>query len=192
MRPHLYSFYNKILHILLFLKGVQGRKPPWPPRVTSYSFTFYSWDETRLLIFSVMQQPNRVPDRLTVEVSWPHTHTHKTRRTHISSGPPLSQWSARRRGRYLHITRQTLQTNIHAFRGIRTGDPAAAELRLRPHGHRDRQTKIWRTIIFTCWYTCVRNLVPHPRGINRPRALKIIFGPNLDEKEGELRKLHYY
>ena len=38
-------------------------------------------------------------------------------------------------------TQQTQQTNIHAFSGIRTLDPrsrTAAELRLRPQGHRDR------------------------------------------------------
>ena len=63
-----------------------------------------------------------------------HTHTH----TH-----PVG-FLARRacpRGHYLHNTQQTQENNIHALRGIRTRDlsnVAAADLRLRPHGHRDR------------------------------------------------------
>jgi len=54
---------------------------------------------------------------------------------------PLNERSARLRGRYLHNTQQTKQTNIHALSGIRTRDPnnrAAEDLRLRPHSHRDR------------------------------------------------------
>ena len=39
-----------------------------------------------------------------------HTHTHKHTHTHIHtlSRTPLNEWSARRRGRYLHNTQQTL------------------------------------------------------------------------------------
>ena len=51
----------------------------------------------------------------------------------------LNVWSASRRGRYLHNTQQTQETNIHAFSGIRTPDPSnsrAADRRLRSHGHR--------------------------------------------------------
>jgi hypothetical protein len=39
--------------------------------------------------------------------------------------------------------RETEETNIHTLSGIRTRDPsnqAAADLRLRPRGHRNRQT----------------------------------------------------
>jgi hypothetical protein len=60
-----------------------------------------------------------------------HTHTH--------GRTPLDEWSARRRGLYLHRTTQ--HTNIHAPSMIRTRDPsnqAAADLRLRPCGHWDR------------------------------------------------------
>ena len=57
----------------------------------------------------------------------------------------MSKWSARCRGRYLHNTQQIQGTNIHALSGIRTRDisnQAAADLRLRPHGHRDRQQEV--------------------------------------------------
>jgi hypothetical protein len=58
--------------------------------------------------------------------------------THIQTHgrTPLGEWSARRRGLYLH--RKTQQTNIHAPSGIRTRDPsnkAAADLHLRWCGH---------------------------------------------------------
>jgi hypothetical protein len=61
--------------------------------------------------------------------------------THIQTHgrTPLDEWSARRRGLYLHRTTQ--QTNIHASSGIWTRDPsnqAAADLRLRPLCHWDR------------------------------------------------------
>jgi hypothetical protein len=69
--------------------------------------------------------------RLIVEVSRSQLDTHTHGRT------PLNEWSARRRGRYLHNTQQTQETNIHAFSGIRTRDPrngTAWYLRLRPRG----------------------------------------------------------
>jgi hypothetical protein len=54
---------------------------------------------------------------------------------------PLDEGSARRRD--LYLTAQTLyKTNIHAPGGIPTHDPSkhsAADLRLRPRGHWDRQ-----------------------------------------------------
>ena len=54
---------------------------------------------------------------------------------------PLDEWSIRRRDLYL-TTQHSQQTNIHAPGGIRThhlSRRAAADLRLRPHGHWDRQ-----------------------------------------------------
>ena len=88
-----------------------------------------------------MQKPKFGLGRLTVEVSrsQTHTHTHKLVRT------PLSELSARYRGRYLQKAEQTQGTNIHAVSGIRTRDvsnEAAADLRLKPHGHRDRQQDV--------------------------------------------------
>jgi len=50
---------------------------------------------------------------------------------------PLNEWSARRRGRYLHCIQRTQETNIYARGGIRTRDPSyrtAADLRLRLRG----------------------------------------------------------
>ena len=69
-----------------------------------------------------------------------HTHTHTHTRKQASGKTRLNEWSARRRGQYLHQTRQTLETNIHTLSGIRTRDPriqAASGPRLRPHGHQD-------------------------------------------------------
>jgi len=57
----------------------------------------------------------------------------------------MNDRSARCRGRYLHNTQQIQGANTHALSGIRTPDvnnQAAADLRLRPHGHRDRQQEV--------------------------------------------------
>ena len=57
-------------------------------------------------------------------------HTHSSARVNSASQRPLP-------------TQQTQETNFHALFRIRTRDPthrAAADPRLRPHGHRDRQT----------------------------------------------------
>jgi len=61
--------------------------------------------------------------------------------THTRGRIPLSEWPVRRRYRYPHNTQQTQEKNFHAFSEMRTHDPrsnGAADLRLRPHGHRDR------------------------------------------------------
>jgi len=68
--------------------------------------------------FSVAQQPQWGLSRLVVEVSRSNT----IRQTHTPGRTPLYEWSARRRGRFLHNTLQTRQTNIHALSGIRTRD----------------------------------------------------------------------
>jgi hypothetical protein len=54
----------------------------------------------------VTQQLNSDVDRLIVEVSRSHTirHTH----THTRGRTPLNEWSARRRGRYLHNRRKSM------------------------------------------------------------------------------------
>ena len=66
-----------------------------------------------------------------------HTHTH----TQTQDRNPLNERSVCRRGRYLHNTQQTQETNIHVKSGIQTRDPRnqeAVDLRLRPLGHRDK------------------------------------------------------
>jgi len=81
---------------------------------------------------SVAQQPNLDIRPLIVEVSRLHTIRHTT-----SSNTPLNEWSACRKGHYLH---KTQQTNIHILSGIRTRDPssrASADLCVRPKDHRD-------------------------------------------------------
>jgi hypothetical protein len=87
--------------------------------------------------FSVAQQPNSGLGRLIVAVPRSHTLWHVT-----PCRTSLNEWSARRRGRYLHNTQQTEETNIHPLSGIRTRDPSnqsASDPRRRPHGYRYRQ-----------------------------------------------------
>jgi len=82
--------------------------------------------------------------------------------TYIPDGPPPNERSVRRRGCHLHSTQQTQQTNIHAFRWIRSRDPsiqAAADLRLRTHGHLNRSINIRH--VFPWYITC-----PHLEGHN--------------------------
>jgi hypothetical protein len=55
--------------------------------------------------------------------------------THTIGRTPLNEWSAGRRGRYLHNTQHSQQTDVHVPGGIRTRNPsnqAAANLRPRP------------------------------------------------------------
>jgi hypothetical protein len=68
----------------------------------------------------------------------------------------LNEWPARGRGRYIPNTQSSQDTNIHALISIRTRDPsnrAAADLRLRPHGHRDQlyftQNRWWFNTVFS-------------------------------------------
>jgi hypothetical protein len=59
---------------------------------------------------------------------------------HTAGRTPLNKWSARRRGRQLLKTQQTLEANNRVLRGIRTRDPsnqAAVHLRIRTHSPRD-------------------------------------------------------
>jgi hypothetical protein len=80
--------------------------------------------------------PTRASGLLIVEVSRSHSDTHTACRT------PLNEWSARRRGSYLHNTQQPQETHIRALIGFRTRDPSnrtAADLRLRPREHGDRR-----------------------------------------------------
>ena len=63
-----------------------------------------------------------------------------TRRTTVGR-TPLDEWSARRRNFYLTTHNTHTRKKIHAPGGIWTHDlsrRAAADLRLRPHGHWDR------------------------------------------------------
>jgi hypothetical protein len=65
---------------------------------------------------------------------------HTQRRAKVGR-TPLDEWSVRRRNLYL-TNHKTQQTNIHDLVGIRTCSPkkrAAADPRLRPSGHSDRQ-----------------------------------------------------
>ena len=74
--------------------------------------------------------------------------SHTQRRTTVGS-TPLDEWSARRRGFYLR-TRNTQHTNIHHPSEIRTHNlsrRAAADLRLRPRSHWDRQIHLTQRAI---------------------------------------------
>ena len=53
----------------------------------------------------------------------------------------------------VHKTQQTQQTNIHALSGIRAHNPsslAAADVRLRPHGHRHHHVFITYLYVIPC------------------------------------------
>ena len=85
------------------------------------------------LFVSVVQQPTSGLNILVVEVSRSHT-------TVTNTQSPVNERSARRKGRYLHNTQQTHDTNIYTLSGIQNRDPrnrAASDPRLRPQGHRD-------------------------------------------------------
>jgi len=58
---------------------------------------------------------------------------------------PLNKCSTRHRGRYLHNTQKTQETNIHALSGIQTRDSsnqAVSELRLTPRRHRQQHSTV--------------------------------------------------
>jgi hypothetical protein len=89
--------------------------------------------------FSMPQQPISGPGRPVVKVSRSHTHTHT--HTHTHSRQYSSECVMILSQRPLTIPHKTQQTNIHTLSEIRTlshGNRAAADQRLRPHGHRDR------------------------------------------------------
>jgi len=99
--------------------------------------------------------------RLIVEVSRSHTIRH----TYTTSMTPLHEWSARSKGCAIHNTQHTQQTNIHALSRFRTHNPsyrAASDVRLRPHGHRDRLTfmkyaHLWKNSLVVCTSHCYWN-----------------------------------
>jgi hypothetical protein len=64
--------------------------------------------------------------------------------TYTLGRTPLDEGSAFRRDLYLHITQNSQESDIHDPGGIRTRNPksrSAANLRLRPRGHRQRRFK---------------------------------------------------
>jgi len=101
--------------------------------------------------FSLVQQPMWGLGRLIVEVSKPHTvrHTQLVRLLWKSDQPVAEDWS--------YTTHNEHKTNNHAHSGFETHDPsnrAAANLRLRPHGHWDRLIKSLVTCII--FFLCIR------------------------------------
>ena len=136
------------------------------------------WLNKPFFFFSVVQKPNSGLGRLIVEDSRSHTirqtHTHTHTHTHTSGRTPLNEWSAHRRGGYLHNTQQTQQTNIHALSAIRTRDTSCQVVThwySRRHGLLDRRikpigainerflsTKI-KEILFTYQYCLNNNLL---------------------------------
>ena len=89
----------------------------------------------------VSLQPKFGLDCLPFEVSISLSLSLSLTYTHIDGTTPLDEWSDRRSGSYLHNT-QLKSEKKHSCPGwIRTRDHsnrAAANLRLRPRGHRDR------------------------------------------------------
>ena len=101
----------------------------------------------KIFFFAVALRPNAGHGLLILEVSRSYTTTHHSRwdssgRVISSSQRPLPD-----------NTQQSQQTNIHTPGGIRTHDlstRAAADLRLRPRGHWDRQGLRISDVIPTC------------------------------------------
>jgi hypothetical protein len=86
-----------------------------------------------------LAQRSTVPRSHTIRRA--RTCTHTRTRTH-ARWESFERMIAIRRSCYFHNTKQTQETNIHGFRGIRSGDhnnQAASYLRLRTHGYRYRQ-----------------------------------------------------
>jgi hypothetical protein len=105
-------------------------------RYTVYSITVYLLlAHTIYIYFFVALQPHAGQGLLILEVSRSHPTTHhsvvdSSGRVISSSQKPLPD-----------NTQHSQQTDIHALSGIRTHNPsrrAAADLRLRPHGHWDQ------------------------------------------------------
>ena len=92
----------------------------------------------RLGAIFVVQQPKSGLGHTFVEVFKLRTIRH----THTHGRTPLDEWSARARGRCLHSTQQTQETNFHAVSRIRTRNPSrqvAADWGLRPPRQQDRR-----------------------------------------------------
>jgi hypothetical protein len=98
------------------------------------------------LFFSVTQQPKLGLGHLTVEVSRSHTIRHTQPVRLLWKSDQLTAETA------TYTTCNRYKTpNIHALSGIRirsASNRAAAGLRLRPHGHRDRHTPITVLALF--------------------------------------------
>jgi len=112
-------------------------RPAWP------------WTLTLTLNISIWRDSPAPPAQWAVASSFTRFLYHTQRRTTVGR-TPLDEWSARFRDLYL----TTLITNVHAPGGIRTHNPsrqAAADLRLRPRGHWDRQHKIFINSKIRIW-----------------------------------------
>jgi len=85
-----------------------------------------------------VQKPKFGLGRLSIQVSISHKHTHTRQDSSARVISPLQRPLPTK-----HTT--STRKNIHALSGIRTRvvtNQAAADLRLRPHGHRDRQQDV--------------------------------------------------
>jgi len=60
---------------------------------------------------------------------------------------PLNKWSPEAATYTTHNIQHTKQTNIHTLSGIRNGDRAISNLRLRPQGHHERSVVSYGIII---------------------------------------------
>jgi hypothetical protein len=90
----------------------------------------------------------------------------------------MNHLSARRRGRYLHHTQQTKQTNIHALSGIRNLAPSnqsTACICLRPQDERNR-------LYYICFDYLIRNAVSlwRKRWRTEDRFIVLIHGIDCD------------
>jgi len=125
-----------------------------------------------VFFFFLAQKPKPGLDRLIFAASRLHTTGHTPGRT------PLSEWSARRRGHYLHSTQQAQETNIHTLSGVRThkhGSQAVLDHRLRPHCHRDRLCSL-KLFIFVYFPISLFVLWSYNDGCNWPQKVLFLHG----------------
>ena len=108
--------------------------------VTKFFLSIFHWHFKMFYFFYLAQQPTVGQRLLNHEVSRSHTTTHHSQ--YDSSGRVISPSQ-----RSLpDITQHSQQTEIHAPGGIRTHNlsrRSAADLRLRPRDHCDRQNALY-------------------------------------------------
>jgi hypothetical protein len=138
--------YNKTNQIHQFLKFIFGIKLHVSDSSSVHHqefFTVHSDPVWHLPLLCVCSEKVLMMDRIT-------KHTHKHTHTHSV----WLHWTVITPSQRTLPVRHTIfisETDIHAHEGIRTRDPskrATADVRLRPHSHRDRPKYFWLQSIF--------------------------------------------
>jgi hypothetical protein len=125
----------------------------------------------------------------------PHFWAFNTSLRHTTLGwTPLDDWSARRRDLYLTIHNTHNRQNFMPPGEIRTRNPSkrvAADLRLRPRGHRDRLNEY---LPYTKCFSNKHFVVYRPYKQNMPmnRPMRFVMRNSVVETLNTLRHDHYH